>query len=87
MHICINETVHGFEINQENFPWEMIPKDMVVVADMSSNIGAAPINWDRISVVYAGAQKNLGPSGATVMIVREDLLGKADADVPIMCDW
>lgn len=60
---------------------------MVVVGDMSSNIGSAPINWDCYDVVYAGAQKNLGPTGATVIICRKDLLGKAEKDVPILNDW
>lgn len=54
---------------------------------MSSNIGTRPINWDRFSVVYAGAQKNMGPTGTTIMIVKKSLLGKADSDIPIMCDW
>ena len=87
MHICINETVHGFEITEDNFPWHLIPSDMCVVGDMSSNIGTRPINWKRFSVVYAGAQKNMGPTGTTIMIVKKSLLGKADKDVPIMCDW
>jgi phosphoserine aminotransferase len=86
-HICINETVHGFEITEENFPWELIPKGVAIVGDMSSNIGTVKINWDRFDVVYAGVQKNMGPTGATVIIVNKKLLGKADADVPIMCDW
>ena len=54
LHMCINETVHGFEITEENFPWSKIPKDMVIVGDMSSNIGTFKINWDRFDVVYAG---------------------------------
>ena len=54
LHMCANETVHGFEITDTNFPWEKIPKDMVVVGDMSSNIGSFKINWDRFDVVYAG---------------------------------
>jgi phosphoserine aminotransferase len=86
-HICINETVHGFEITEENFPWELIPKGVAIVGDMSSNIGTVKINWDRFDVVYAGVQKNMGPTGDTVIIVNKKLLGKADADVPIMCDW
>jgi len=57
------------------------------VADMSSNIGTQPINWNRIKVAYAGAQKNLGPSGCTIIIVANELLGKNERDVPIMCDW
>lgn len=86
-HLCVNETVNGFEIGEENFPWHLIPKDMVVIGDMSSNIGTRPINWDRYDVVYAGAQKNLGPSGCAITIVKESLLGKKQSDTPIMCDW
>jgi phosphoserine aminotransferase len=87
IHICCNETVHGFEFDEENFPWDRVPKDMVVVGDMSSNIGTRPINWDHFDVVYAGAQKNMGPSGCTIIIVKESLLGHKDKDVPIMGDW
>ena len=87
LHITVNETVNGFEITEDNFPWHLFPSDMCIVGDMSSNIGTKPINWNRYSVVYAGAQKNLGPAGNTVIIVKNSLLGKADKDTPIMCDW
>ena len=87
IHICVNETVHGFEITDDNFPWHLIPKEVCVVGDMSSNIGTRKINWDRFDVVYAGVQKNMGPTGATIIIANKKVLGKADADVPIMCDW
>jgi len=60
---------------------------MVVVGDMSSCIGTEPINWNRYSVVYAGAQKNMGPTGVTIMIVKNSLLGNAQPNTPIMCDW
>ena len=60
---------------------------MVIVGDMSSNIGSRPINWDRYDVVYGGVQKNLGPTGAYVCICRKSLLGKAEKDVPILNDW
>lgn len=87
LHVCVNETVHGFELTEDNFPWHMIPKDIAIVGDMSSNIGSFPVNWNRYDVVYAGCQKNLGPTGATVIIVRKSLLGKAEKDVPILNDW
>lgn len=87
LHICINETVHGFEITEENFPWHKFPKDMCIVGDMSSNIGTRKINWDRFSVVYAGVQKNMGPTGCTIIIAKKSILNHADKDVPIMCDW
>lgn len=59
----------------------------MVVGDMSSDIGSTKINWKRYDVVYAGVQKNLGPTGATVIIVNKSLLGKAEKDVPILNDW
>jgi phosphoserine aminotransferase len=85
--MCSNETVNGFEINFDTFPWEKIPSDIPVCVDMSSNIGTCNIPWDKVGVVYAGAQKNLGTSGCTVVIVREDLFGKKALDTPILCDW
>lgn len=86
-HFCCNETVNGFEQDYDKFPWHLIPKDMPVIGDMSSNVGTKPIPWDKFAMVYMGAQKNLGPAGCTVMIIREDLFGHADKDVPILCDW
>jgi len=85
--VCINETVHGFEITEDNFPWHLIPKDVAIVGDMSSNIATRKINWNRFSVVYAGAQKNMGPTGVTIIIAKKSLFGKAAPDTPIMCDW
>jgi len=86
-HFCTNETVNGFEFDYDTFPWHLIPKDMPVIGDMSSNVGTKPIPWDKFAMAYMGAQKNLGPAGCTVMIIREDLFGHADQDVPILCDW
>ena len=88
IHICMNETVHGIEIaNNPNFPWHMIPKDVVVVGDCSSNLGSFHIDWNRMDVIYAGAQKNMGPSGTTIIIVRRDLLGHQEPDCPVLSDW
>ena len=85
--MCSNETVNGFEQNLETFPWHLIPKDMPVCVDMSSNIGTTIVPWDKVGVVYMGAQKNLGTAGCTVVIVRTDLIGKQVKDTPILCDW
>ena len=84
---CGNETVNGFEFDDEKFPWHLFPKDMPIICDMSSNIGTKPVRWDKLAMVYMGAQKNLGAAGCTVMIIREDLFGHAEPDCPILCDW
>ena len=86
-HVCWNETVDGLEFTNETFPWDLIPKDVAIVADMSSNIGIEKVRWDRISVAYMGAQKNMGPAGLTIVIAKKSLFGFADKDVPVMCDW
>jgi len=46
-----------------------------------------PVDWTKYGVVYAGAQKNIGPAGACVVVIREDLIGHQRKDTPIMCDW
>lgn len=86
-HFCVNETVNGFEIDFETFPFHLIPKDIPIICDMSSNIATTHVPWDKVSMVYMGAQKNLGAAGCTVMVIREDLFGHADKDTPILCDW
>ena len=54
---------------------------------MSSNIGTKPVPWEKMGMVFMGVQKNLGAAGVTMMIIREDLFGTADKDIPILCDW
>jgi len=54
-YFCTNETVNGFEIGFENFPWHLIPKDMPIICDMSSNIGTLDVPWDKISMAFMGA--------------------------------
>ena len=60
---------------------------MPLVADMSSTILSRPIDVDKFGVIYAGAQKNIGPSGLTIVLVRKDLLGKASPLAPSMLDY
>lgn len=86
-YFCTNETVNGFQFNLETFPWHLIPEGMPVICDMSSDVGTVNIPWDKISMIFMGAQKNLGTAGTTVMVIKEDLFGHADKDVPILCDW
>ncbi|KAK1264311.1 hypothetical protein QJS04_geneDACA009452 [Acorus gramineus] len=84
LHICANETIHGVEYKDYPTP---INKDAVLVADMSSNFCSKPVDVSRFGVIYAGAQKNIGPAGLTVVIVRKELLGKAQPVTPVMLDY
>lgn len=72
VHICSNETIGGVQ-----FHWTPAVGDVPLVADMSSDILSRRIDVSRYGLIYAGAQKNMGPSGVTVVIVRDDLLGHA----------
>lgn len=81
LHYTPNETIGGVE-----YFW--VPQvDAPLVVDMSSTILSRPVNVSDYGVIYAGAQKNIGPAGLTLVIVRRDLLGKADAKCPAMLDW
>ncbi len=81
LHYTPNETIGGVE-----FPF--VPAVSVpLVADMSSTILSRPLDVSRFGLIYAGAQKNIGPSGICVVIVREDLIGHARADVPSIWDY
>lgn len=82
LHITSNETIGG--IQYKTFPdTGKVP----LIADMSSDILSRPIDAGKFSLIYAGAQKNLGPSGVTVVILSEDLLGKARKDLPTMLQY
>ena len=81
LHYTPNETIGGVE-----FFWTP-DVDVPVVADMSSTILSRPIDVNQFGVIYAGAQKNIGPAGLTIAIVRKDLLGKASAHCPTMMDY
>lgn len=82
VHVCTNETING---NQFHF----VPDtgDVPLVADMSSEILSRPIDFSKYGVIFASAQKNLGPSGVTLLIVREDLIGHASSCCPSVFDW
>ncbi|WP_105630182.1 3-phosphoserine/phosphohydroxythreonine transaminase [Cronobacter dublinensis] len=82
LHYCPNETIDGIAINDTpDFG------DAIVTADFSSIILSHPIDINRYGVIYAGAQKNIGPAGLTLVIVREDLLGKAHVACPSVLDY
>ena len=54
---------------------------------MSSNFTTRPVDWSKYGVVYAGAQKNVGPAGVTIVVVRNDLIAGHRSDTPLLCDW
>jgi len=79
IHLTSNNTIFGTE-------WKEYPNtgDVPLIADMSSDILSTPVDVSKFAMIYAGAQKNLGPSGVTVAIVRQDLLEKANKNIPTM---
>jgi phosphoserine aminotransferase len=81
LHICSNETIGGVQF--QAFPESSVP----LVADMSSDILSRPVDVARFGLIYAGAQKNIGPAGLTVVIVRKDLVGHARPGTPSMLDY
>ncbi len=82
VHYTPNETIGGVE-----FGWIPDTGDVPLVADMSSTILSRPIDVSRYGVIYAGAQKNIGPAGLTVVIVRDDLIGSVMDGAPTMFDY
>lgn len=85
-HYCDNETIQGFEFKE--FPYEKVPKGQIMVCDMSSNFCSKPVDWSKYDVVYAGAQKNVGPAGVCITIVRNSLVEKKPKkDCPLTLDW
>ena len=81
LHYTPNETIAGLE-------FDYIPEvSMPIAADMSSTILSRPIDVSKFGVIYAGAQKNIGPSGLTIVIVREDLIGDVVKSQPKLFDY
>jgi phosphoserine aminotransferase len=83
LHVCTNETIHGVEIPAQRIADTGVP----LVADMSSHILSRPVNVEKFGLIYAGAQKNIGPSGLTLVIVHRDLLGMAPLSIPTVMDY
>jgi phosphoserine aminotransferase len=83
LHVCTNETIHGVEIPAERIADTGVP----LVADMSSHILSRPVNVEKFGLIYAGAQKNIGPSGLTLVVVHRDLLGMAPLTIPTVMDY
>ncbi|MCS1382051.1 3-phosphoserine/phosphohydroxythreonine transaminase [Lysinibacillus sphaericus] len=82
VHITSNNTIYGTQ-------WKEFPETghVPLVADMSSDILSKPVDVSKFGIIYAGAQKNLGPSGVTVVIIRKDLLEKANNEIPTMLKY
>jgi phosphoserine aminotransferase len=86
VHLCSNETIHGVEYAQ--LPdLAALGCDAPLVIDCSSHILSRTIDWAKVGLAFAGAQKNIGPAGLTLVIVREDLLGHAMAHCPSAFDY
>ncbi|MBV7297663.1 3-phosphoserine/phosphohydroxythreonine transaminase [Enterovibrio paralichthyis] len=81
VHFCPNETIDGIEIR------DLPDTNKPIVADMSSTILSRPIDVSKYGVIYAGAQKNIGPAGITLVIVRDDLLGRAKEFLPNVLNY
>ncbi len=82
VHYTPNETIGGVE-----FDYVPDTGDVPLIADMSSTILSRPIDVSKFGMIYAGAQKNIGPAGLCIVIIREDLLGKAAAQTPTMLNY
>ncbi|HEY0664655.1 MAG TPA: 3-phosphoserine/phosphohydroxythreonine transaminase [Gallionella sp.] len=82
VHYTPNETIDGVE-----FGWVPDTGDVPLVADMSSNILSRPYDVSKFGLIYAGAQKNIGPAGLTLVVVRDDLVGHADPRLPTMLNY
>ena len=82
LHYTPNETIGGVEFN-----WVPEVGEVPLVADMSSNILSRPFDVSKFGLIYAGAQKNIGPAGMALVIVRDDLLGQAAANTPTMLNY
>ena len=82
VHMCTNNTIEGTQ-------WHTLPNpgNAPLVADMSSDIASRAIDVKKFGMIFAGAQKNLGPSGATVVIIRKDLAERADKNLPIILQY
>src|SRR5664280_1125875 len=80
-HITSNNTIYGTEIKRD------FDLKMPLVADMSSDIFSRPVDVSKYSLIYGGAQKNLAPAGMAFVIVKEDVLGKVDRQIPSMLDY
>ncbi len=86
VHLCSNETIHGVEFHA--LPdLKALGSKAPLVIDFSSQVASRPVDWSRVGLAFGGAQKNIGPAGLTLVIVREDLLGHAQPACPSAFDY
>jgi phosphoserine aminotransferase len=83
LYYCSNETIHGVEFFQEPVP----PAGVELICDASSDFMSRPIDINKYAYLYAGAQKNVGPAGVVIGILREDMLGRVPENMPVMLDY
>ena len=86
LHLCSNETIHGVEFH-ELPDLKALGSDAPLVIDFSSHVASRTVDWSRVGLAFGGAQKNLGPAGVTLVVVREDLLGHALSICPSAFDY
>ncbi|GKS96229.1 3-phosphoserine/phosphohydroxythreonine transaminase [Acidovorax sp. SUPP2825] len=86
LHLCSNETIHGIEFH-ELPDLKALGSDAPLVIDFSSHVASRAVDWSRVGLAFGGAQKNLGPAGLTLVVVREDLLGHALPACPSAFDY
>lgn len=85
LHYTANETIHGVEFH--SIPQSLDASEIPLVTDMSSNMLSRPFDVSKFGLIYAGAQKNIGPAGLTIVIVRDDLIGQVDSKAPTLFDY
>ena len=83
IHFCHNETIHGVEFKNE----PQTPVDVPLICDMSSDFLSQPVDVSKYAMIYAGAQKNAGPAGVVVVIIRDDMLARVPEKLPVMLDY
>ncbi|MRR52640.1 MAG: 3-phosphoserine/phosphohydroxythreonine transaminase, partial [Rhodocyclaceae bacterium] len=83
VHFCHNETIHGVEFKSE----PVAPTGVPLICDMSSDFVSQPVDVSKYAMIYAGAQKNADPAGVVIAIVRDDMLERVPANLPIMLDY
>lgn len=87
LHICSNETIHGIEYSELPDLQALTGKDLPLSVDASSHILSRPVDWSKVGILFAGAQKNIGIAGLTLVFVREDLLGRAMNICPLIWNY